>query len=309
VEPNGEWSHNCRGGIGTFYDSVPLNVYAFSHYPEQIITTYQPDGTVISSPQHYLNLTSEAAASEFPLVDQDHKIGNFAPYTVAWNLEAQHGFSEHLAMRAKYLQSHGNGLITISPQVVQGQNAFVLAGDGSSLYRQFELTAQLSFQPNRMIYASYVRSVSEGSLNEADTYLGDFSSPFIRGNLYTNRAGDIPNRFLTWGSVALPWKVTIYPMIELRSGFPYQSVDVYQNYIQSMKAESDRFPTYFSADARVAKDIKLNSKYTLRPSISISNITNHFNALEVHSNTSDPQHGQFFGNYDRRMRVDFDVVF
>jgi outer membrane receptor for ferrienterochelin and colicin len=26
-----------RGGIGAFYDSVPLNVYAFSHYPEQII--------------------------------------------------------------------------------------------------------------------------------------------------------------------------------------------------------------------------------------------------------------------------------
>jgi hypothetical protein len=297
------------GGIGTFYDSVPLNVYAYSHYPEQIITTYQPDGTVMGTPQHYLNLTSEAAASEFPFVDQDHKIGNFAPHTVAWNLEVQHRFSEHLAMRARYLESHGNGLITISPQVVQGQNAFVLAGDGSSLYRQFELTAQLSFQPNRMIYASYVRSVSKGPLNEADTYLGDFSSPFIRGNLYTNRAGDLPNRFLTWGSVALPWKVTIYPMVELRSGFPYQSVDVYQNYLQSVKAASGRFPTYFSADARVAKDIKVNSKYTLRPSVSINNITNHFNALEVHSNTADPQYGQFFGNYNRRMRVDFDLVF
>jgi hypothetical protein len=163
VESNGKWSHNSQGGIGTFYDSVPLNVYAFSHYPEQIITTYQPDGTVIGNPQHYLNLTSEAAASEFPFVDQDHKIGNFAPYTVAWNIEAQHRSREHLAMRAKYLESHGNGLITISPQVVQGQNAFVLAGDGSSLYRQFELTAQLSFQPNRVIYASYVRSVSKGS--------------------------------------------------------------------------------------------------------------------------------------------------
>jgi hypothetical protein len=76
------------------------------------------------------------------------------------------------------------------------------------------------------------------------------AATFIRGNLYTNRAGDIPNRFLTWGSVALPWKVTNYPMIELRSGFPYQSVDVYQNYIQNMKAESGRFPTYFSAEVQ-----------------------------------------------------------
>jgi hypothetical protein len=298
-----------RGGVGAFYDSVTLNVYAFSHYPEQIITTYQPDGTVVGTPQHYLNLTSEAAASEFPFIDQDHKVGNFAPYTVAWNLEAEHRFSEHLTMRAKYLESHGSGLVTISPQVVQGQNAFVLAGDGSSKYRQFELTAQLSLQPNNRIYASYVRSLSQATFNESDTYLGDFSSPFIRGNLYTNRAGDLPNRFLTWGSVALPWKVKVYPKIEWRSGFPYQSVDVYQNYVQNMKADSARFPMYFSADARVAKDVKLNSKYTLRPSISVTNITNHFNALEVHANTADPRYGQFFGNYDRHMRFDLDLIF
>jgi hypothetical protein len=198
---------------------VPLNVYAFSHYPEQIITTYQPDGTIVGTPQHYLNLTSEAAASEFPFVDRDNKIGNFAPYAVAWNLEAEHRFSEHLTMRAKYLESHGSGLITISPQMVQGQNAFVLAGDGISKYRQFELTAQLSLQPNNRIYASYVRSLSQGTLNESDTYLGDFSSPFIRGNLYTNRPGDIPNRFLIWGSVALPWKVKVYPKIEVAERF------------------------------------------------------------------------------------------
>ena len=297
------------GGIGAFYDSVPLNVYAFGHYPEQTITTYLPDGSINGSPQHYLNLTAEAAGSEFPFVDRDHKIGNFAPYTIAWNLQVQHQFSEHLMMRAKYLESHGNGLITISPEVVQGQNAFVLAGNGSSRYQQFELTAQLSLQPGNKIYTSYVRSLSEGSLNESDTYLGDFSSPFIRANLYTNRAGDLPNRFLTWGSVAFPWKIKVYPMVELRSGFPYQSFDIYQNYIQSPKAQSARFPTYFSADARIAKDIKMNSKYTLRPSISITNMTNHFNALQVHANTADPQYGLFFGNYDRRMRFDADIIF
>jgi hypothetical protein len=298
-----------RGGIGTFYDSVPLNVYAFNHYPEQIITTYQPNGTVEGTPQHYLNLTSEAAASDFPFVGRDRKIGNFAPYTVAWNFEAEHQFSERFTMRAKYLESHGSGLVTISPQVVQGQDAVVLAGDGSSKYRQFELTAQLSLQPNNRIYASYVRSLSHGTLNESDTYLGDFSSPFIRGNLYANRAGDLPNRFLTWGSVALPWRVKVFPMIEWRSGFPYQSIDVYQNYIRNEKGYSTRFPIYFSADARVAKDVKLDAKHTLRPSISVTNITNHFNALDVHANTGDPQYGQFFGNYDRHMRFDLDLVF
>jgi hypothetical protein len=81
----------------------------------KIITTYQADNAIVGTPQHYLNLTSEAAASEFPFVDRDHKIGNFAPYTVAWNLEADRRFSEHLTMRAKYLESHGSGLVNISP--------------------------------------------------------------------------------------------------------------------------------------------------------------------------------------------------
>jgi len=304
-DPSTDGHTAVSGGIGMFYDSV----YAFSHFPEQIISDYLPNGTIAGSSHTYLNLTSEAVASGSPLVDQDHKIGNVAPYTTAWNLQLQHHFSDHLTMRAKYLESHGSGLVTISPKVVQGQNAYVLAGDGSSRYGQFELTAEVSLRPAAKFYASYVRSLSEGSLNESDTYLGDFSSPFIRANLYTNRAGDLPNRFLTWGSLALPWKINVYPMLELRSGFPYQSVDVYQNYIQGMKSDSARFPTYFAADARIAKDVKLNSKYTLRPSISITNITNHFNALQVHTNTADPQYGQYFGSYDRHERFDLDVVF
>lgn len=297
------------GGLGVFYDSVPLNVYAFGNYPEQTITNYLPDGSTAGLPQTYLNLTSQAVSSDFRFIDRDHKIGNFAPYTVAWNLQVQHRFSEQLTMRAKYLESYGHGLVTLSPEVVQDQDAFVLSGRGSSKYQQFELTTQLSLQPGNRIYASYVHSLSQGSLNEADTYLGDLPSPFIRSNLYGNRIGDIPNRFLTWGSVALPWKVTVYPRIEWRSGFPWQPIDVYQNYIQTTKAEGARFPFYFDADLRVAKDVKMNSKYTLRPSISITNLTNHFNALEVHSNIADPQYGQFFGTYNRHLRFDLDLVF
>jgi hypothetical protein len=297
------------GGIGTFYDSVPLNIYAFGHYPEQTITDYLPSGSVSGPPKTYLNLTSEAAASGFPFIDSDRKIGNFAPYTIAWNLQVQHRFSGRLTMRAKYLENHGHGLITLSPEVVQGTNAFVLAGNGGSKYQQFELTAQLSLQPGNRLYASYVHGLAQGPLNEADTYLGDFPSPFIQSYQYGRRIGDIPNRFLTWGSVKLPWTITAYPKIEWRSGFPWQSLDVYQNYLQSAPAGKSRFPSYFAADARVAKDVKINSKYTLRPSISISNLTNHFNALEIHSNIADPQYGQFFGNYSRRLRVDFDVVF
>ena len=33
-----------RAGYGLFYDRVPLNIYTFNRYPDQVITTYDPDG-------------------------------------------------------------------------------------------------------------------------------------------------------------------------------------------------------------------------------------------------------------------------
>ena len=79
-------------------------------------------------------------------------------------------------------------------------------------------------------------------------------------------------------------------------------------YVRPFRPLRRPHPTYFSADAWVAKDIKLNFKYTLRPSIPITNIMNHFNTLQVHANTAESQYGQFFGNYDRHERFDLDVV-
>ena len=70
-----------------------------------------------------------------------------------------------------------------------------------------------------------------------------------------------------------------------------------------------RYPNFFSADARMIKDFKVTPKYTVRLSLTAFNMTNHFNALDVHANTADPQYGIFFGNYHRRYRGDFEFVF
>ena len=48
-----------RGGIGVFYDSVPLDVYAFNSYPDQVITTYNAQGLPEGPRVRYLNITAE----------------------------------------------------------------------------------------------------------------------------------------------------------------------------------------------------------------------------------------------------------
>ncbi len=40
--PFGNQRTVIRGGYGQFYDHIPLDVYAFSRYPEQTITMYTP---------------------------------------------------------------------------------------------------------------------------------------------------------------------------------------------------------------------------------------------------------------------------
>ena len=87
-----------RGGIGVFYDTLPLNTYAFSSYPEQIVTTYDSRGNVIDGPRRYLNITSIMPKSAFPFIHQQITGGNFAPYSVAWNVEAEHEVNESLLL-------------------------------------------------------------------------------------------------------------------------------------------------------------------------------------------------------------------
>ena len=58
----------------------------------------------------------------------------------------------------------------------------------------------------------------------------------------------------------------------------------------------------------MSKEIPLAKKHVVRLSATMLNLTNHFNPLEVHSNFADPLNGTLFGNYGRKLVVDFDVL-
>ena len=298
-----------RGGIGVFYDSVPLDVYAFNSYPEQTITTYNSTGVPVGPPVEYINLTAQAAQSHFPFIDSAQKSGNFAPYSVAWNVAFERAVNRFLLLRVKYLQSHEQDMITLQPEVVQNQNAFVLGASGWARTRQAEFTARIGAASNRRFFFSYVRQYAYGDISDANSYLGNYPFPVVRESLIASLPSEIPNRFLLWGSYAFPRKIRVTPHAEFRNGFPYQPTDVFQQYVAATHGPQYRFPRYFSLDLRVSKDIQVDPKHAVRFSGSVRNLTNHFNPLEVHSNIADPQSGVFFGNNDRRFVLDFDVLF
>ena len=92
----GSTANTIRGGMGIFYDSVPLDIYAFNSYPEQVITTIQLGGTTDWPSGRYINLTDQAVQSEFPFIDRRDKTGNFAPYSLAWNVEMERALNRML---------------------------------------------------------------------------------------------------------------------------------------------------------------------------------------------------------------------
>jgi len=299
-----------RAGYGTFYDHLPLDIYTFGRYPLRTITYYAPDGSVIGDPVPYINVIGSVTGPRTFLVHGEQVAGAFSPRGATLNLQIEHAFSQHFRLRSVYTDNPAVGLVVLDPELNGDTNEIVLNGDGKSRYRQLEVTGKFTWKNGQQLNLTYTHSRSEGSLNTFDSFLGNFPSPLIRPDIYSNLPADDPNRFLMWGRVkAHLWDLEVLPIVEFRTGFPYAKLDAMQNYVGVPYSDKTRFPNFFSADARIVKNFKISAKYTLRLSLTTTNISNHFNALAVHDNVADPECGVFFGNYHRRYRGDFEVLF
>ncbi|MGH9855592.1 MAG: TonB-dependent receptor, partial [Blastocatellia bacterium] len=117
-----------RAGYGIFYDRVPLSVYAFDKYPQQVMTIYAPDGSELDGPRRFFNITDKAERGNNPFIGGGSNAGNFAPYSATWNLEVEHTFAAWLRLRGSYLSSNSSGIVMVNPKVVQGLDALVLSG-------------------------------------------------------------------------------------------------------------------------------------------------------------------------------------
>jgi hypothetical protein len=127
----------------------------------------------------------------------------------------------------------------------------------------------------------------------------------IRPNVAGNLPSDVPNRLVTSGLFELPFKLTLSPVVDVRTGLPYSDVDVLQNY--AGVPSGLRFPTYFSLDGKIYREFPLHlpfmersTKRKIRFGVHSLNLTNRQNAHEVYNNIAAPRFGQF-ACFDRRI--------
>jgi len=195
-----------------------------------------------------------------------------------------------------------------------GNNSMlILANTGTGRYRRVEATIHARAFKRGDLNFSYVWSRSRGDLNAlSDTYI-PFEQPVIRPNVSGVLPSDVPHRVVSWGVFELPFKLTLTPVVDVRTGLPYSNFDVLQNYVG--EANSLRFPTFFSLDARIYREFPLHlpfrersTKRKIRFGVYTINLTNHLNPRDVFSNVASPLFGRFAGFQHRVDGLVIDIV-
>jgi hypothetical protein len=297
-----------HGGAGFFYGALPLNLRAFGQYPRRTITWYAPDGTVLNRVE-LANLLVGAGSTPPPGSGDADTEQAFVPENLTWNLQVDRRVNPWLALRASFTSSVTENTYVVDRASDSEQRGYLaLKSNGRADYRALEFTARVG-NAERGLNLSYTRSRAMADLNEFSAVLGDFSGPLIYPNQYTRTASDVPNRFIAWGTVALPRRFTIAPVLELRSGFPYTVVREDQTLAGVRNSDATRFPTFFALDLEASKDLRVSHRFSVRLSISIFNVTNHFNPRDVRANLADPQFGSFLASYRRYASGGFDILF
>lgn len=289
-----------RGGVGLFYDKIPLNIGAFEQYQNQSITTFGPDGVmIVDGPRLFRNTAPGGGLKN--------------PYSVAANVQIDHQLTQRLLLRVAYEERHTRRDFFVEPVSLapaSGDGALLLQNTGRSHYREFQTVARLRFQEGRNIFLSYVRSDARGDLNDFNSYFGNLRHPVIRPNEFGKQQFEAPNRLLFWGDFGLPKDIVATPVFEWRSGFPFSLLDEAQNFVGPRNA-GGRFPQLMTLDLLVTKGLRIpfrGKKYKGRVGVTIFNITNHWNPRDVQNNIASPQFGTFYNSPDRSFRTKFEFV-
>jgi hypothetical protein len=293
-----------RAGAGVIYGHVPLLAGDFADNQVRVIRSFDSSGALVGSPVTLVNLYLPAGANASSPGSQ---IPSSSPRTFTWNAEVESAVRRNLSIRVSYLDSHTRDLFVVDPVPgATGTNGVLaLRNTGTSQYRQAEVTAHYRSSERADLNVSYIWSRARGDLNALSDTFVPFEAPVIRPNASGVLSADVPNRVLAWGFVRLPWwKLIVSPVADVRSGFPYSALDVLQNYVGSPNRA--RFPTYFSLDAKIYRDIVLHIPFLdgskgrkIRLGVFSLNATNHQNPHDVFNNVTSPVFGRFAGNQRR----------
>src|SRR5215831_3166264 len=285
-----------RGGIGLFYDQIELNVASFQQLQQRVFSFYSANGLQLLGPPVMQHLVLQN--NEFEV-----------PRSVNWNLELDREWFKNFIVRIGYEQRSSNREFVLDPLTSSpADSTLLLSNAGLSRYREFQVTTRYHTATGNELVASYVRSSATGDLNDFNSYFGNFENPIIRANERARLNYDSPNRLILWGTFNVKWGVTVAPVLDVREGFPYSTIDQDRNFVGPRNTQ--RFPTFAALDLQVMKSFPLPNKlekYRIRGGFKLFNITDHFNPRDVQNNIDSANFGTFYNGVGRMFAFKFAI--
>jgi len=276
-----------KGGAGLFYDRVPLNIPAFPHLPTRTIAALNPTGGILSSTE-YSNVIPNGLQN---------------PRSEVWNLEVDREVIRNLLVRVGYQQRNTVHEFVLTPVASGPVGILSLTNSGSEFYRELQVTGRYQIG-HSTLNASYVHSKAFGDLNDFNQFFGNDPQAVIQPSQRGHLNFDAPNRVLAWGEIAAPWKLTVAPVLDIHTGFPYSTINQFHDFVGPRNQL--RFPRFVSTDLQVLREIRLPIKDKhARVGFGVYNVFNRFNPRDVQSDLDSLRFGEFFNGVGRTFHGKF----
>jgi hypothetical protein len=282
-----------KAGAGLFYDRVPLNAPAFPRFPDRTVFTFDPAGDLASSTSYFNVITG----------------GIRNPKSEAWNVELDRQVLEHLLVRVAYQQRNTVDNLVLAPLTTDNSSFLSLSSSGRDFYHEFQVTARYQIS-RHTLNASYVHSKATGDLNDFNQFFGNDPQAVIQANARGPLSFDAPNRFLAWAEFRAPWKLTVLPVFDVHTGFPYSVVNQTRDFVGPRNDE--RFRDFNSVDVQVLKEFGLpfhGKERKVKVGLGVFNLFNHANPRDVQNDLDSYRFGQFFNSAVRTFRGKFVLGF
>jgi hypothetical protein len=274
-----------KGGAGIFYDRVPLMLPPFKELPGRTVTLIGPEGKVSSS---------------MAFVNRTGALEN--PRSTTWNVEIDRQVTGCLTVRAGYENRVTARDLILSSSSGSQPGVIALSNAGSDSYREFQVSGRYQF-PRAAVNGSYVHSRAYGDLNDPFLFIGNYPQAVVQPDQKGRLSFDAPHRVLFWSDVPGPWKLTVLPVYEVHTGFPYSVQNQYRDYVGPRS--SKRFPRFQSADLQITRPFTThirNKELHLRAGGSVFNVFNHDNPRDVQNNLDSSRFGAFYNDAWREYR-------
>jgi hypothetical protein len=275
-----------KGGVGMFYDRVPLIYPVFEALPNRTVSLLDSNGQTLSS-LSYLNLITDGLRN---------------PQSTSWSVALERQVAEPLALRVGYEQRNTTNVFIVSPVSYGKTGVISLSNSGRDSYQEIQVAGRLKL-PRFLLNGSYAHSRAYGDLNDPSLFFGNYPQAVIQPDARARLPFDATNRILFWGDLQGPLKLTILPVYDLHTGFPYSVENQFREYVGPR--DTREYPRFSSFDLQVTRPVSLHVHgriLHLRAGLGVFNVFNHFNPRDVQNIEESTYFGDFFNDAWREYR-------